>query len=98
MTSVMLEAYLSSASNRLNEVMRVLTVIATIFMPLTFIVGVYGMNFSVNETSRWAMPELRWDFGYPAIWLVMILGRRLATQPGSVFERPTRGASLGGVT
>jgi magnesium transporter len=73
MTSVMIEAYLSSASNRLNEVMRVLTVIATIFMSLTFIVGVYGMNFSVNETSRWAMPELRWDFGYPAIWLVMIL-------------------------
>jgi magnesium transporter len=73
MTSVMLEAYLSSASNRLNDVMRVLTVIATIFMPLTFIVGVYGMNFSVNETSRWAMPELRWDYGYPAVWLLMAL-------------------------
>jgi magnesium transporter len=73
MTSVMLEAYLSSASNRLNEVMRVLTVIATIFMPLTFIVGIYGMNFSVNETSPWAMPELRWAYGYPAVWLVMIL-------------------------
>ncbi len=72
MTAAMLEAYLSSASNRLNEVMRVLTVIATVFMPLTFIVGVYGMNFSVNETSRWAMPELRWDYGYPAVWLLML--------------------------
>jgi len=72
MISVMLEAYLSSASNRLNEAMRVLSVIATIFMPLTFIVGVYGMNFSVNETSRWAMPELRWDYGYPAVWFLMI--------------------------
>ena len=73
MTSVMLEAYLSSASNRLNEVMRVLTVIATIFMPLTFIVGVYGMNFSVNTTSPWAMPELRWDYGYPVVWLAMVV-------------------------
>jgi magnesium transporter len=72
MTSVMLEAYLSSASNQLNEVMRVLTVIATIFMPLTFIVGVYGMNFSVNETSPWAMPELHWYYGYPAVWLVIV--------------------------
>jgi magnesium transporter len=72
MTSAMLEAYLSSASNRLNEVMRVLTVIATIFMPLTFIVGIYGMNFSVNETSPWAMPELRWHYGYPLVWLAML--------------------------
>jgi magnesium transporter len=73
MTAVMLEAYLSSASNRLNEVMRVLTVIATIFMPLTFIVGVYGMNFGVNATSPWAMPELRWAYGYPAVWAVILL-------------------------
>ncbi len=73
MTSVMLEVYLSSASNRLNDIMRVLTIIATIFIPLTFIVGVYGMNFSVNETSRWAMPELHWEYGYPAVWLVMLL-------------------------
>ena len=73
MTTVMLEAYLSSASNRLNEAMRVLTVIATVFMPLTFIVGVYGMNFSVNESSPWAMPELRWAYGYPVVWGVMVL-------------------------
>jgi magnesium transporter len=72
MVSALLEVYLSSVSNRLNDVMRVLTIIATIFIPLTFIVGVYGMNFSVNETSRWAMPELRWAYGYPAVWLVML--------------------------
>ncbi len=68
----MLDLYLSSVSNRQNEIMKVLTVIATIFIPLTFVVGVYGMNFSVNETSRWAMPELRWDYGYPVLWAVML--------------------------
>ena len=56
----MLEISLSSASNRLNEVMKVLTVFATIFIPLTFLVGVYGMNFDY-------MPELRWTYGYPAV-------------------------------
>jgi magnesium transporter len=73
MTSSMLEVYLSSVSNRLNESMRVLTVIATIFIPLTFIAGVYGMNFGANNASWWAMPELRWAYGYPAVWVVMIL-------------------------
>ncbi|MGE0809016.1 MAG: magnesium/cobalt transporter CorA [Immundisolibacter sp.] len=68
----MLDVYLSSVSNRQNEIMKVLTVIATIFIPLTFVVGVYGMNFSVNETSPWAMPELRWDYGYPVLWAVML--------------------------
>lgn len=72
MGSSMLEVYLSSVSHRLNDIMRVLTIIATIFIPLTFIVGVYGMNFGNNSTSWWAMPELRWDFGYPAVWLLMI--------------------------
>lgn len=72
MLAGMLDVYLSSVSNRQNEVMKVLTVIATIFIPLTFLVGVYGMNFSVNQTSPWAMPELHWDFGYPALWLVML--------------------------
>ncbi|RIL09675.1 MAG: magnesium and cobalt transport protein CorA [Proteobacteria bacterium] len=57
MLSGMLDIYLSSVSNRLNEVMRVLTVITTIFMPLSFIAGVYGMNFD-------HMPELRWQNGY----------------------------------
>jgi len=66
----MIDIYLSSVSNRLNEVMKVLTIIATIFIPLTFIVGVYGMNFD-PDTSPLNMPELRWYWGYPAIMLVM---------------------------
>ena len=57
--SGMLDIYLSSISNRMNEIMRVLTVIATIFMPLTFLAGVWGMNFKY-------MPELGWTWGYPA--------------------------------
>jgi magnesium transporter len=70
-TASMLDVYLSSVSHRLNETMRRLTVIATIFMPLTFIVGVYGMNFGANDTSPWAMPELRWYYGYPLVWLLI---------------------------
>ena len=72
MTASMLDVYLSSVSNRLNDIMRVLTVIATVFMPLTFITSVYGMNFGNNTASPWAMPELRWYYGYPLAWLVMI--------------------------
>ncbi|WP_024821966.1 MULTISPECIES: magnesium/cobalt transporter CorA [Aminobacterium] len=60
----MLDLYLSSLSNRMNEVMRVLTVISTLFIPLTFIVGVYGMNFKY-------MPELDWKWGYIFVWLLM---------------------------
>jgi len=59
-----LDIYLSSMSNRMNEIMRVLTVMSTLFIPLTFIVGVYGMNFR-------HMPELEWRFGYAGVWLVM---------------------------
>jgi magnesium transporter len=65
MLSGMLDIYLSSASMKLNEVMKVLTIIATIFMPLTFLAGVYGMNFKY-------MPELEWPWGYFAIWGVML--------------------------
>lgn len=65
MVSGMLDIYLSSVSNRMNEVMKVLTIIATIFIPLTFIAGIYGMNF-VN------MPELQWPWGYYIVWGVMI--------------------------
>lgn len=71
MTGSMLDIYLSSVSNRMNENMRVLTVIATIFIPLTFIVGVYGMNFD-RSAGSWNMPELGWSYGYPLVWLVMI--------------------------
>jgi len=70
MTSSMLDVYLSSVSQRLNENMRLLTVIATIFMPLTFIAGVYGMNFD-RAASPWAMPELGWPYGYPVVLVVM---------------------------
>jgi magnesium transporter len=73
MTTSMLDVYLSSISYRLNDVMRVLTVIATIFIPLTFLVGVYGMNFGINDKSPWAMPELDWYYAYPILWIVMIL-------------------------
>lgn len=58
----LLDIYLSSLNARTNEAMRVLTVIATLFMPLTFIAGVYGMNF--DRASPWNMPELGWAFGY----------------------------------
>jgi magnesium transporter len=64
MLSGMLDIYLSSISNRMNEIMKVLTIIATIFIPLTFIVGLYGMNFKY-------MPELEWSWGYPAVLVLM---------------------------
>lgn len=71
MATGILEMYLSSVSNRTNETMRVLTIIATIFIPLTFVVGIYGMNFE-HPDSPWAMPELGWYYGYPLVWGVMI--------------------------
>jgi magnesium transporter len=64
--SGMMDIYLSSINNRMNAVMKVLTIIATIFMPLTFLAGVYGMNFK-------HMPELEWQWGYPLLWVFMIL-------------------------
>jgi len=64
--SGMIDLYLSSISNKMNAVMKVLTIIATIFIPLTFIAGVYGMNFK-------DMPELEWRWGYPVVLLVMIV-------------------------
>ena len=64
--SGMVDLYHSTVSTRTNEVMKVLTLISTIFIPLTFIVGVYGMNFEV-------MPELGWKYGYLSVWIVMII-------------------------
>jgi len=64
--SSMVDVYLSSLSNRMNDIMKVLTIIATIFIPLTFVAGVYGMNFDY-------MPELRWHWGYPVVMLSMAL-------------------------
>jgi magnesium transporter len=65
----LMETYLSWQSHHLNEVMKVLTIISTIFMPLSFIAGVYGMNFK-TEVSPWNMPELSWPWG-PLILLLM---------------------------
>jgi len=62
----MLDTYLSSISNRMNAVMKVLTIIATLFIPLTFVAGIYGMNFE-------HMPELKWRYGYAAVWGVMLV-------------------------
>jgi magnesium transporter len=62
--SSMLDIYLSSLSNSMNLVMKTLTIIATIFMPLTFIAGIYGMNFVY-------MPELKWKFGYLFVWVII---------------------------
>lgn len=65
MLSGMLDIYLSGISNRMNEIMKVLTIMATLFIPLTFIVGLYGMNFKY-------MPELEWRWGYPLVLLFMV--------------------------
>lgn len=65
LVSNMTEVYLTSISNRMNENIRFLTVFSTIFLPLTFIAGIYGMNFEV-------MPELKWTWGYPLILLIML--------------------------
>ena len=63
-------SYMASISNRMNQVMKVLTVISSIFVPLTFIAGVYGMNFD-PEVSPWNMPELEWPYGYVLCMVVM---------------------------
>lgn len=72
MSSGMVDLYLSSISNKMNQVMQVLTIIATIFIPLTFIAGIYGMNFNPNS-SPFNMPELGWYWGYVSVWVVMII-------------------------
>jgi magnesium transporter len=64
--SGLLDIYLSSVSNRMNEIMKVLTIMASIFIPLTFLAGIYGMNFKY-------MPELGLPWAYPVLWLVMIV-------------------------
>jgi len=72
MSSALLDVYLSSVSQRMNEVMKVLTIIATIFIPLTFIAGIYGMNFD-RDASPLNMPELGWYYGYPVIMGLMAI-------------------------
>jgi magnesium transporter len=71
LASSLMDIYVSSVGNRMNEIMKLLTVISSIFIPLTFIAGIYGMNFN-TERSRWNMPELDWPYGYLMCWAVMI--------------------------
>jgi magnesium transporter len=71
MTTGLMNLHLSLLSQRMNEVMKVLTIIATIFIPLSFVAGLYGMNFDPG-VSRWNMPELGWAYGYPAALVVML--------------------------
>jgi magnesium transporter len=79
LTSGLMDIYLSSVGNRMNEIMKLLTVISSIFIPLTFIAGVYGMNFN-TEKSPLNMPELNWYWGYPAC-----LGLMAAIAIGLIF-------------
>ncbi|MBD2119813.1 magnesium/cobalt transporter CorA [Trichocoleus sp. FACHB-262] len=72
LASSLMDVYLSSVSNRMNEIMKTLTVISAIFIPLTFVAGIYGMNFN-TEISPWNMPELNWYLGYPACLTLMLL-------------------------
>lgn len=72
MTTSLTDLHMTSVSNRMNEIMKVLTIIGTIFLPLTFIAGVYGMNFD-PEASPWNMPELYWYWGYPTVLGVMAI-------------------------
>ncbi len=70
MAASLVDEYLSAVSNRMNETMKVLTMIAVIFIPLSFIAGIYGMNFD-HQASPFNMPELSWRYGYPLVLIVM---------------------------
>jgi magnesium transporter len=72
LASSLMDVYLSSISNKMNEVMKILTVISTIFIPLTFIAGIYGMNFNPDK-SPFNMPELNWYWGYLFCWSLMLV-------------------------
>lgn len=109
LASSFVDVYLSSVANRTNEVMRVLTILATVFIPLTFLAGIYGMNF-VTDDGEPAIPELRWKFGYPAFWIVSVtmavamffvfrrlgwLGRRKRRSASNNGQRAGRGEPEG---
>jgi magnesium transporter len=73
LTADLRDLYMSSISNRINETMRILTIFSTFFIPLTFIVGIYGMNFDwEGGTKPLNMPELHWRYGYPMVWAAMV--------------------------
>jgi magnesium transporter len=79
LASSLTDIYLSAISNKMNEVMKLLTVISSIFIPLTFIAGIYGMNFD-PDISPFNMPELEWYWGYLFCWAIM-----LATAGGLIY-------------
>lgn len=70
LTSGLMDVYLSAVSNKMNEIMKILTVVSAIFIPLTFVAGIYGMNFN-TEKSPYNMPELNWYWGYPMCLAIM---------------------------
>jgi magnesium transporter len=73
LTADLRDLYMSSLSNRINETMRILTIFSTFFIPLTFIVGIYGMNFDWEGGAKpLNMPELHWHLGYPMVWVAML--------------------------
>jgi magnesium transporter len=84
--------YLSSISNRMNAIMKTLTVISTIFLPLSFIASIYGMNFN-TEVSLWNMPELNWRYGY-----LFALGLMAAVAAGMLLNFKWRGWLRGDVS
>lgn len=71
LASGLMDVYLSAVSNKMNEIMKVLTVVSSIFIPLTFVAGIYGMNFN-TEKSPYNMPELNWYLGYPICLALMV--------------------------
>ena len=79
LTSGLMDVYLSAVSNKMNQVMKLLAVISTVFIPLTFIAGIYGMNFN-TQVSKWNMPELDWAWGYP-----LCIGLMLAIATSLLF-------------
>jgi magnesium transporter len=100
--SGLVDVYLSSVSARMNEIMKLLTIIATIFIPLGFIAGLYGMNFDTG-VSPWNMPELSWRWGYPfalglmavvAIGLLLFFRKRgwIGGRTGGKGRRPVKRA------
>jgi len=93
-TSGLMEVYLSSISNRTNEIMKVLTILTAIFVPLTLISGIYGMNFN-TQVSPWNMPELGWRWGYPfalglmaLVAVILLLFFKRKGWIGSAVKRP----------
>jgi magnesium transporter len=71
-TGELMQTFHARQSQKTNDIMQVLTIITTIFVPLTFVAGIYGMNFD-TEASVLNMPELKWAFGYPACLMLMVL-------------------------